>query len=393
MRSKWCAQTILHVSSFLQGGAGRIACDLMLSQRQAGAEIFCLLNKKHYDGYRTYSKYLDELKKAGVNLLFRDYLFKRSLSRLPASTNDLSELIEAKGIDFVHCHTAWASRLCIRAIDRLSFSLPIIQTVHGWGGNKTCEQEEQDIEALNQIDAAVCVSSTDHQLLVAKGLALGHAFVVMNGISSLSGDLVREKKPWKCIQEHKSLGKTIVVCVGTICERKNQLALVQSMSKLKKHEVLAHLVLVGDCDPGYLNILKKEIKRLGLAEDITILEQRNDIREQLSWFDAYCSASSSEGLPLSVLEAYSAGLPVFLSSIDAHREIVNLTGVGTLVDMNEPSALADNLLNFTRLSSSDRKNLSSRHSAAFSASMELSLMLQGYQKLYNNLHRNNRVGV
>jgi len=60
------------------------------------------------------------------------------------------------------------------------------------------------------------------------------------------------------------------------------------------------------------------------SPNITILGWRpsNEVFEELSAADIYCSTSSSEGLPLAVLEAMSCGLPLLLSDCVGNRDLV-----------------------------------------------------------------------
>ena len=58
--------------------------------------------------------------------------------------------------------------------------------------------------------------------------------------------------------------------------------------------------------------------------------------------DYFISNSSAEGLPMSVLEALSWGMPLILSDIDAHREIINENN-GQLFHLNDINDLNDNI--------------------------------------------------
>lgn len=49
---------ILHMTTFLQGAAGRIILDLLLKQREAGHEVALVMNKKAERGYLSYPVYL-----------------------------------------------------------------------------------------------------------------------------------------------------------------------------------------------------------------------------------------------------------------------------------------------------------------------------------------------
>ena len=70
----------------------------------------------------------------------------------------------------------------------------------------------------------------------------------------------------------------------------------------------------GECFEEYKN-------RFSGEEKIRFLGRRSDIADLLSMADVFVSSSESEGLPLAVLEAVSAGLPVYLSDIPQHLEI------------------------------------------------------------------------
>jgi len=52
---------------------------------------------------------------------------------------------------------------------------------------------------------------------------------------------------------------------------------------------------------------------------------RDEVYANFLQSDLYVSSSSFEGLPMAVLEAMACGLPVILSNISAHREIMGLT--------------------------------------------------------------------
>ncbi len=57
---------ILHVTTFLQGGAGRIIAALAIAQRRQGHDVTVVADDGGADGYGSYPEYLAALTAAGV---------------------------------------------------------------------------------------------------------------------------------------------------------------------------------------------------------------------------------------------------------------------------------------------------------------------------------------
>jgi len=68
--------------------------------------------------------------------------------------------------------------------------------------------------------------------------------------------------------------------------------------------------------------LRNLAQELGIAERVDFLGYRSDVGELLADYDIFCSASRWEGLPLTVVEAAAAGLPLVLSDIPQMHEVV-----------------------------------------------------------------------
>ena len=114
---------------------------------------------------------------------------------------------------------------------------------------------------------------------------------------------------------------TVFVCAATLSRRKNQEFLIKAFEKNTADGSL--LVLLGDGPK--LQMLRKKYKD---AKKIRISGYVSNVKDYYSAADYYVSASRSEGIGLSALEAMAEGLPPLLSDIPPHREIVSLTGGG-----------------------------------------------------------------
>jgi len=118
------------------------------------------------------------------------------------------------------------------------------------------------------------------------------------------------------------------------------------------------------------------------SKNIKLLGERPDISEFLSLADCYVSASIAEGLPNSVLEALACGLPVLLSDIPAHREVLqNAPNAGDCFSLSS----SDDLISSIRaLKLNPNRSMAARQCAEPFSALKMSL---SYQDLYRRLLR------
>jgi glycosyltransferase involved in cell wall biosynthesis len=100
----------------------------------------------------------------------------------------------------------------------------------------------------------------------------------------------------------------------------------------------SHLVIVGDGPEQAA--LEQQVKDAQLAEMVTFAGFRDDPRRLLPAFDVYVNSSVYEGIPLTVLEAMAASLPVVATAVGGTTEVVG-SDTGILVGARRPGELAD----------------------------------------------------
>jgi glycosyltransferase involved in cell wall biosynthesis len=85
---------------------------------------------------------------------------------------------------------------------------------------------------------------------------------------------------------------------------------------------------------------------------------REDVPRLLHGFDSFCLASFSEGLPVCLLEAMAAGVPVIGSNVRGIREVISHMETGLLFPSNDVDALThafEILIDNPRLASNLKK--------------------------------------
>ena len=91
----------------------------------------------------------------------------------------------------------------------------------------------------------------------------------------------------------------LLTFVGELSKRKNQIFLIRALERLRREGLPVRLMLVGEGTER--EALEAEVGRLGLAQSVFLVGNREPVFPYLSAADLYVSASRSEGLFLFLL--------------------------------------------------------------------------------------------
>ncbi|OZB77348.1 MAG: glycosyl transferase, partial [Halothiobacillus sp. 13-55-115] len=112
----------------------------------------------------------------------------------------------------------------------------------------------------------------------------------------------------------QAVGKCTITLPGRITRWKGQLDLLQIVARLKAEGIPVHALIVGGAHPRKLSFLQEieaEISRRNLAEDVTLVGQRSDLKNIMAISDVVLSLSTEpEAFGRVSLEALSLGRPV-----------------------------------------------------------------------------------
>lgn len=113
----------------------------------------------------------------------------------------------------------------------------------------------------------------------------------------------------------------VVGHVGRFIPLKNQVFLVEVLSELQRLYPRVKLLLIGDGET--VDIVKSKVVECNLEEDVIFTGVRSDVNRLFQAMDVFAMPSWFEGLPVSLVEAQAAGLPVIAS--DTISKDVNIT--------------------------------------------------------------------
>lgn len=132
----------------------------------------------------------------------------------------------------------------------------------------------------------------------------------------------------------------IVISVGRLVVQKGFEDLLNAFSVVHASHPNAFLAIVGSDTTGdYEDILEQKIKDLCLSDNVKLLGWRTDVPSLLLASDIFVLASHWEGLPIAVLEAMTAGLPVLATDVSDNAWAIDSAGV--TVPPRRPEMLAE----------------------------------------------------
>lgn len=227
------------------------------------------------------------------------------------------------------------------------------------------------IKALKRINKVICCSKS-----VAESIEkyIKNAQYILNGINvqPLEKKLLLEKTSLGIPQD-----SIVYIFVGRLEKRKNVLFLIRNFKKYHKNN--EYLLIIGD------GTLYEQCKKEA-DTNIILLGFKKEPALYYALADYYISASKSEGLSISIIEAMSYGLGLFLSKIPSHQEIMNLSKNVYLGEVFHKSDFAFNLQklrnNYNKIQKEEIKKIQEQVLSAKNMSLQ-------YEKYYSELMEKN----
>ena len=134
----------------------------------------------------------------------------------------------------------------------------------------------------------------------------------------------------------------VIGTVGNLRKEKNQGLLIRALAIMKDRGRSFKALFIGDgpCRSD-LEILAAELK---VDEKVIFLGTRRDVPHLYGLLDIYCLTSRFEGLPLTLLEAMAAGVPVIGTDVIGISEVISNNKNGLLVPDNDTEELTKAIL-------------------------------------------------
>lgn len=213
-------------------------------------------------------------------------------------------------------------------------------------------RNRQDLKVARRFERFIVLTEEDRGYWEADAIAAGKPMTNLT--------VIPNARTFRC-DSPSSLEAHEVIAVGRYSAQKHLDALLEAWQKAVKGDW--KLRLVGD--GGERDSLEAKAAGLGIGGSVIFGKSEGDIRDIYSHASILALSSHYEGLPMVLIEAQAAGLPIVSFECKCGPRDVITDGVdGFLVPQNDTSALA------ARLSAlmEDKKLRKSMGAAAFKAS-------------------------
>ena len=282
---------------------------------------------------------------------------------------------------FAQCPVS--ARVALDVREHLGLDFPVAMVCHfnfseakeyrdkGELPNEKTYQAMLDFEqrVLGSVDRVIYVSSWAKRIVEQeRGIKVRASSVIWNGIATESA------APISRADIGLDPGDLVLMNVGTLEKRKNQLGLIDLFAAVAQQYPDARLVLVGD--GPYRAAIRERIDACGLASKVRMLGMRRDVPALLGAANLYVHYAAMENCPVVLIEAARAALPIAAVPGGGVPELLASLG-GVALDSDDIAASV-NRLRPLLADASTRRVTGQAARAAFERTFTRDAMVEAY---------------
>jgi sugar transferase (PEP-CTERM/EpsH1 system associated) len=318
-------------------------CHVLHSLKVGGAEVLAARLARQLSGdFRVLFACLDELGTLGQQLR-GDGFAVDVLGRRPGvdwqCVLRLARLLRRERVDLVQAHQ-YTPYFYAAAARLLAPRAAVLLTEHGrhQPDYPRPKRKLANWLLLRRRDRVVAVGEAVREALVANdGFPARLVQVIYNGIDLTPFAAPREDR--RAVRREMGFGddEFVILQVARLDYLKDHATAVRTLAEVTPRRPDARLAVVGEGPE--LPAIQELVRRHGVEAQIRFLGLREDVARLLSGADLFLLTSISEGIPLTVIEAMAAGLPVVSTRVGGLPEVVEGGRTGLLEPAGDHAAL------------------------------------------------------
>ena len=282
-------------------------------------------------------------------------------------------------IDIIHSH-GYKANILIGSLPKSLRKTPVISTIHGWTSTKMFSRiwlyTLLDKICLRRMDAIVNVNSLSPRI---GGSA--ERFVIENGIDELKFN------PKYALQSDPEISdfcndSFVFGTLSRLSNEKGLIYLIEAIRLLADSVKNIKTIIIGEGTQR--EFLQDNILKYGLSDKVLLAGYRNNAYNYLPLFNIFVLPSLTEGLPITILEAMQAGVPIVASSVGGIPDVLGKGKYGITVEPANPKALAEAIL-YVHSNPDLAKEMGAKARQAVLKKYSSSRMAEDYLKVYESV--------
>ena len=228
--------------------------------------------------------------------------------------------IKAEHADVVHIHGSKMPHYCLMAILLLRKDVRFYQTIHCdiiRSYNSLFYKILFKANGYKHLMKFIALSETNYKDLIQRYPKL-NATCILNGRAPFHPSPLYNKVRTEMLDYKSNESSVLFLHVARCCLQKNQMLLVVAFKQLLERGYNADLIVIGD---GFDSKLGEKIKTAACPRT-HFLGTRQNIGDYMLNADFFCLSSDFEGMPITILEACLAGVPVLSTPVCGAVDVI-----------------------------------------------------------------------
>ena len=358
-------------------GAERMLLTLVQEQQALGLDPIILSA-----GEQDIEKKAIEIEADRLGIPIKAWRMKPGLNK--AETRRICEWAAHWGVELVHSH-GYKFNILMSLFGRFSRKVPIVSTLHGYVHaprfSRMWVYELLDRLAISRLDGVVMVGAAMKKELSTGLIRPRRLTTIRNGLAVDDTQRKASEPLPEVLEEFFSTHEPVILGVGRLSREKGFTHLIDSFREIKQSAPKAGLLIVGD---GMLRKdLEDQVARLGLVSDVCLPGYCDNVPALMARSSALVISSSTEGLPITLLEAMAVRLPVVSTDVGEIPFVLDEGDSGVLVT-DPASELVDAIeLVLNETEATHRKTEQAFHKV--SGELSARSMAEQYLRVYNGV--------
>ena len=293
----------------------------------------------------------------------------------------LIKILKNEKIDILHAHRHKPSFYAFMA--KIFRIVPtVIVHVHGLNRTRNLTRKHLNRFIYKSVDKVIGCADGVCEDVKKRNPGLDHSKVVVleNSVDyEVFAGAVADRQSIRDEFEIKD-ESFVFLAIGRYVPTKGFKYLIEAFSKVRQANQNCELLIAGD---GRDKAETEEmVRNLGLGDCVHMPGNRSDIPQIMKACDCFVMSSIAEGMPLSLLEAMSSGLPCIATNVGGIPEVLNSEEVGFVVESKNPDALAGAMIKCANMGKDEVTQIKEKCRERIRTKYSNEVVVSKLQKLY-----------